>query len=530
LNGGLGLTQGMPLDFSVSDDGSEIEIFKGFVDFYSGYNKKSDSEVAVNIKALDDLTSIDARAAGITMGLLEAEGVLSLSDFVDVPYLIEKPFNLLELALLSLTIYNLVKQQIDLVRESIDIITAFTETISIQVVGAGATTSPVAAALGLALRLAALTAASVALSIQLVKLTKDLIDRILPPTRYHKGIYLKTLLEKSFGYMGYQFESSISELNNLVYVPTKEKEGPLKKGQPGNGAPRAGDAGYRVDGLINETLNMFYADLFVHDGVVQMESFSNTGFWDKTSNYVLSTPLIEDTPFYQNGSESVNINELNQFRLIEFKVDDRDIWTRRNFTGTISEVHTTQITTTENRAVGVKGVEEVKMPFALGNRKDSLTDLEEAIKSLLKLVDSLLNALGGSSQLSEVIENRKGKLKIENHEIATPKLIYVNPNLSLPSNHRDLWSALVLEMKYHGQKSFVRNNFGGQYTLYENVKIPLSFREAVEAFKSRFFSLDDGRRALFDGNPVWLPELGYGIISIRVQEPWTNNLKETFVA
>lgn len=532
ITGGLGITQGMPAKAAVQSDFGSFDVFDGFLDFFGGYIEMSDSEIEVNLKSLDSISNIEARSKGITMLLLQDEGVLNQSHFIDIGYILEKPFNLVELALLSLTIYNLVKQQIDLVQQSVNIITAFTETISIQVVGVGVATSPLAAALGLALRLAALTAASIALTFQLIKLTKDLIDRLAPPTRYHKGVKMKTLLEVCFGYIGYTFESSIIELNNIAILPSTDKEGSLQQNQSGNGAPKTTDPGYRMFDLINRNLEMFYADLFIdhQTQTAYMEPFINTNFWSKTSSYVMPSTLIERTPFYENGGKSFNINEISQYRLISFDTDSRDVWTLRDRDGYISEVHTIQITTTENRAVGVRGTEDILIPYALGSRKDSLNKLEEAIKNLLEIVDSLINALGGNSTLAGAITGRKGRLKLENHEVQTAKIIYLNSSGKLPSNHRDLWSSRLLETKYHSKKSFVQNNFGGQYELYRDVKIPLEYRDAVKIINNSYFTIEQtGEFGKFD-KLEWFPAQGFGVADFRIQKPWTYNLTEKIVS
>ena len=62
-----------------------------------------------------------------------------------------------------------------------------------------------------ALKLVAQIAYLVAIVVALVKLVEQLIEELMPPKRFHRGIPIRTLLQKFCDYKGLQFSSSLMD-------------------------------------------------------------------------------------------------------------------------------------------------------------------------------------------------------------------------------------------------------------------------------------------------------------------------------
>ena len=85
-------------------------------------------------------------------------------------------------------------------------------------------------------------------------------------------------------------------------------------------------------------------------------------------------------------AKTVNIADLKESRFISFNSDISDEYTVSNWTGTSYIVTTKPITSINPKNVEIKGFDEIKIPLALGNRKDQLSSLEKALNLFFKSV------------------------------------------------------------------------------------------------------------------------------------------------
>ncbi len=524
-SGGLGITQGPPIAVYLGT----LKLFDGYVDLVQGFKKLSDSEIEVTIRPLHDLNSLEKRLSGITLGLLESQGVFSDSDFIEVPTVIEKHDNAIAIALLLYSTFDLIIQQANFVKEAIGITIDFAETIGIQVIGIGFSTSPIAAAIAKAIRLAKLIAYSVLVAIKASKMISELIDNVMAPIRYKKAIKLDRLLSKISLHLGYNFNSTISEFKGMVVMPRITREGSLSKNHQGSGLLTSRDYGYVAADLFKLCFDLFNSDLYVdtNSNTLHLESFANFSFWHNYSTHSSPSTLFETWPHYGNSGIGTNLSELSQYRIISTETDSKNIWSLRDSDRTVSEVHTTQVTTTDNRSVVISGVEDIKIPYALAVRKDSLSDLEKAVKAFLSIADIFLTAFGGNA-LGKLIDNRRGVVKLENHETTKPMLMYLESDNKLAANHRDKFNPVKCEQDYHFTKSFVRNNFGGQAKTIKGANMRLNESQFLEIINKPYFNLSDGTgTGKFDA-VQWSNEEGIATVDLRFNETITTNLKETF--
>jgi len=526
LTGGVGIFEGIPFKIQMLNSSSTFDSFEGFLDLSDDFTEETPVQVKCKIKKIAGVVSFSERIEGLTYNYLDSIGVFSNSDFSQCRYVIEREFQFLEFAILSLSTFMLVRELADTVqRLSADIATISGLTATAVTGSVGALVYSIAIAI-INLIYAAL------LIIYIIQLIKELISYLISPTRIHKGLTIRKALEKACQYLGYQFQSSISDMD-VVYLPSKSKPGyldvsvfnpPIQQliGALGSGLPNSADFGYTVAEMFQIAHKCFDAKTTIRkiNGVdtVFVEPVNNTGFWIPTSGFTMVDVLDEQKRY--------NTDELKANRLISFQLDLNDYWTLNNFRGNSYEITTDAITTNNIKLKTIKGFEEVRIPCALAVRKSSLSELETAVLNLCQVADSIVAFFGGNSSLSTYVTSRVGVMKVSSDLIQIPKLIkYVNG--SIPSNNRDVWSAKYLENTYHNRKSFVRNNYGNQYRNFDEREIPFGF--------TGFLSLLNYGSCLRSNGDVaeikqfrWVFSSDRAVVDYKVKQIYTKNLTETF--
>jgi hypothetical protein len=119
-------------------------------------------------------------------------------------------------------------------------------------------------------------------------------------------------------------------------------------------------------------------------------------------------------------------------------------------------------------------------------------------------------------------------LRISEQFTGAPKVLNLAgvATLQLPTNHRDNLSAKALWNKYINKQSFVDNNFGGQYKIYRNIKVPFTLNDFISLKENSYFYDTDGARAKVD-KISWKIGDDFAVIDYRKEFVYTRNLVET---
>lgn len=517
-NGGTGIFEGMPFQIFVFNNSSERIAFDGYLDLTEGLQIiEHEQKIICRLIKKEGLNNLDKRIESLTMGYLEAIGVFTDSDYTEVEYVVEKPLELIELISTKIIFFVLVQQLINQVREvARDISNAAGE-------AAGGLTGVIGSAI--------LTAASIIFQVAyaasilgaLLELGRDLFNSYLSPVRTHKTLKLGTGMRKIAGYLGLSLQTDIELLDRLVYLPSNiqvdevDSQGFLSrvKGTQ-KGIPNDGDFGYNVSEFFQLVKDLFYAKYVVKDGVLFFYPRISE-FWTRTANYEL--PDVLDRPY------SYNTGDLKSNILLIFQKDVNDLWTLENYKGTSYGVNTDAIIENEPSASLIGGFEQFRFPVALGNRKESLTGLEKALKSVGNTFDDITKVFGGRSNFSNRVKNRIGTLKVSDNNTTVPKILYLNTSGKIPSNHRDLFSAKVLWQNYHKYMSLVDDNFSRQRKVYDSIQIPFGFESFLKVIDNSYLQGVNGKITKLN----WSISEDTAVISYWIKEVYTKNLKETFI-
>jgi len=216
LNGnGPGIFEGMDIQIVLSN-GQTVDIFKGYIDLAAEYEELSPVKVKARIQKQNGLNSLFERSEANSFGFLYDQGVIVDGDFIDVEYVVEKEINFIELVITGVTLYLLIKE----LSESIRRIVGYVATI----VGlANSATPPSTGIVGALLYAVAILILEIAyaaiIQIQIINLTKQIIEQFISPIRRHKGMRLETMFTKALSSFGYGFQTGISEMD-WVYLPS----------------------------------------------------------------------------------------------------------------------------------------------------------------------------------------------------------------------------------------------------------------------------------------------------------------------
>lgn len=508
----------------------KLGIFDGFIDTSDNYEEVSPSfgseerpnEVKVKFRGKNTITNFQDQIEGVTYGFMYNQGSITDGDFTTINTVIVKKSNFLEIAMAIITLYML-EQQIeqvikDLAEEIPDIVQRFS---SSSTAFASATIWAVVQAL-------IKIAYSLALTIIVIKMVKDLIDLLIPPVVKNKGCKYRTLLAKVCEHYGYEFVSPIEELDTYHYLPSKPHNNStnLVKGLiPQNpptltGIPNVTDYGYIIPEMFELCKRMFDSKIDVIGNEVHLRNKQDP-FWLKISSYV--PPIKINFP-----NKRFNTAELKQTRLDSFVYDIADTWTIENAKGTSFEIKTEPTNINNIKNVVIKGLERTDYPVALPNSKDSLNSIEIMLILIAQAADDLSRLVGKKGNLvSKIKRNRINVLKVSQNEYSIAKCVPLVGG-KLPPNHRKILSARFLNEKYHQGKSFVTGDKLGQKVLYDKVPLPFNLSNFQETLKSGKFTLPDGREAQFKDIPYQMSKDTIEV-DIEVQEVYTDKLKEIYI-
>lgn len=548
-NGPFGTIEGTPFEMDVQDGNNVAVTLEGYID-HSTRVFKSPVESEASIVKTNGLNGFFISAQGITMLILQDQGIMPKSDGVNIPYITEnRDSRLAKLQMVATTVMTF--------KAGVDEVFKLIALVGQLPTGGGA----------IALVNIGITIANLVLIInQLSDQLSELQQVLFPLVTYHRGIKLLTFLEKGCQKLGYTLDigsgTFATELAKVNLCPHKSKE---DQNQPvafmsaqalssfqvnESGILRPNDFGYVLSDAFELAHKLFLTKVAVIGGVVKLLPF-NDPFWTTNPAYTMPDVLIEDSPLVSNGEQTTNQNEeLNGRTLIEYTVDDSDMWTNEEAaTGSsaiIAETIVEPINVSNNRNVILKGLDSVKIPYALGIRKQENDPLLDAFLELINLngeqiqnikdkfetySDVLNQTFPTISEFVNNITSRAGAMKIEHHYFSVPKIVYLEDN-KIPINFEDKIGAKALYDNYHSYKSFVPGiknpndpDDTNQKLLFEDVRIPFGINDFNLIINNSYFNASGGNIGKFT-SVLWNTDKDEAIVSYYIFQNYLENIKE----
>lgn len=549
LTGGVGIFEGMPVRREVSNGATTITDFNGYIDFKGEYLEISSEKVKVTIKSLDGLNSFQDRATVNTFEFLEFKKVFKKSDYIDIPFIVQPLDRESQLVTLRLTITMFAIQGASLVKEIFK---------DIGIIGAiGSTVLGVPGSLILAVVMLALDIAFLILLVaQIGKLMLEMARLLVPPVMFQKGMFIKDLLEKAIDFLGYKFETGIDELATTAYMPAK--------GSGDNtilsGVPKIGEPGETVSKLINIALRIGNARIGIIDGTVHIRTKSDP-FWVKDSTYVLPDVGNSDSSALDLESELFvpNTSEMKGTTVLGFATDSNEQWTLEDDEGIDVQAIREPIAVNDKtgKMVLINGFEDIKIPLTLASSKTESSEIEDffedVIRKMKPLLDQVnliygnqiganLNNLGPSiptvvGTILNLFKSRQNVVKISGKAYSVPKLVPLinvavapfRPSYRMPTNPRDVFSALPLYKKYYLSDSFADTNPGIRQRILFSRKIAFTFDDLIKLRLNSYFATHDGKRGKMEFIE-WQLDADEADVKYWIEEQYSNNITEITIS
>lgn len=369
----------------------------------------------------------------------------------DVPYIIIKD-NQAELAVsLSITLFLMVKEAIEATRQLINGIADLIGSVTPNV-GAGITMD-IGDIIVQVIKIIFQIGYLALLIVAIVDLSKQLFELIFPKIRNFKGCKVKDLLTIGCQYLGYNFSSTLLDaLPGLTILPkplqkqTKKwfdfKQNSLTSAF-NKGYPTSSDSTSTVGALLEAIRVQLNGRVRLIGNTIHLE---RRDYWATITNNALNPALAIQTEAVDQYS--YNIDESWKRFYITYESDISDLHTYDNFGGIDAEYSAEPVNIVNADLVDIEGLIDINIPFALGARKDKLNWLEEFVKAVFKVIDKIVNTLGGNSSLVSKIENRIGVLVISQQYFQTTKMLYTVSGKQ-PANYLSKIRPSALFDNYH---------------------------------------------------------------------------------
>ena len=524
-----GYFQGMPLDVFWSGRTSYVNIFKGQIDLSDSYKSISLNQVSAKSKLRGEVDWFSDTANQFSFAWLENEGKITNADFVAVPYVINSVPDGMQLIMLSISLFVMIKELIQLIKEIAYLISELATGISSLLFG-------VAQILASLLKIVLLIVFAVLMILAIIELSKQIKEQIFPTERFHKGMTVKRMFEVGATQLGLTFKSdllNLSQFNGLMILPSKGKEGALTKSIKQSGVPTSNSAIYKYGDFVLAMIEMFNGSVFFEAGNVMR--FERRDYKKKLANFQISN-------VFTNQQKRIDVTGYNTDEMIgalyySFNIDTSERNTLDNFRGTNAEYITEGKTVPNPILDNIKNAKEVRPPFALGTRKDFLTELEKFFRAFAKFNDKVVGIFGGSLNSASVVNSRVGTLSLSEYSFSVPKLLLVKGN-KLVAGQRKLLSARTFLENCYCIESFVpvvdplsptAEKVHNQYIKKSLDKHKIDADDFVNLQGNNYIKTFDNKIGLIESLEIGQLYNETAKIDYRVNELYDTNLKQTLI-
>lgn len=512
----VGLFEGIPYRIQMANginlnyyvDLTETPVFRSY-------------ECELKIKRRRATDSFFDNADGTSFELMLKKGVVFPT--FDVPYLIVRD-NQLEVAItLTLALFSMTQATVQAIK---DLATTISQGVqaSTPSVGAGVVVDT-GDIIAFALNVIAQTVYIASMLIALVDMSAKLFELIFPKVRKLLGCKLKDLVSVGCNFLGYSLESNLLNSVQFTVLPvplTKERKGIFKFipdeliSSFNKGVPSSSDTVSTLGSLIRAIEETFNAQTKVIDGVIYIE---RRDFWESiTTNQVSPAMVIQ-----ADRMDEYTYNSMDVWKryYIHYQLDAMDL----NTMDELYDIHDAEYSTepvnvVNSDLVTIKGLNDVSVPFALGQRKNELNWLEKLAKGLFKVIDSLSGVFGGGTNLVSKIDGRVGVLVISQNFFSVTKLLYT-VNGKQPENFIDYVSARGLWNNYHYINQIALNS----WKIKSEVRMRIMEEDFVTLLNNNWAEINGVNCEIL--KLEWLDEKSLATITYRIPDNYANGKVST---
>jgi hypothetical protein len=563
LSGGNGVTEGINYQIYIDNEkGTSYNIFNGYLDLWRA--KIEPDKITATSTEQGKLDWLNQVADSVTFEYLFSIGEITTADFIAIPYIINRRDNGLEIALTSLSLFYLIQSIKKIIQ---DIILTIADFNVIYV-------SSIVRVILQLIQLVTYAIAAISLAVQI-------FQQLLPPVKFHYGMYVSDLLRIGLNHFGLKFSSSIleqGEFKDLFILPEKYNiitnvgkfAGVTGILQTDN-FDKKGFFNGTVGQLLRQTKDLFRAKILIDSGTLYLE---NQAF--RLPKPIYKLPKVEQA---KTNGYSFNSEDFSSNLLLTFITDRDDRNTVQDYLGTSVQVITTPKVIGERGRVITRNYKEINFGFALGKPKTELSFIEKlaedfnkgmiavitGIEAVISTIEKIMAAIVKASNkiikalkvvginikikfmpssvpkgISTALNNLKikldasriGMLMMECDYVMIPKLLLVPRKNTAKQRIIQVGnlSARYLHDNFYIYDSFVPNadNIHNQYILKSVSKIDFTFEDYEKARLSNHITDDQGNEARLI-SLKWNPIEGYADIEYKVNQIYTLNLQQSII-
>lgn len=410
---GQGRFEGIPIQ-CISDSGVQSQYYlsmRGLV--------FTDNSVKVRCIPRKGNLHFFEKADNLSWEVIKNEGFLPESMSVKVPYLIVKDDLVINSIILAVTSYSMIMEIARTIKSIGDLAGD-----ALDVLGTGVLAT-IAKAIVLAVYLATLI-------IALINLINQLVQLFFPKLRNLRATSDYVLIRQACEYLGYTLDSelllSLQNQHTLPIPIINEIRPSIFEFLPdelGDGFnywyPTVSDTVPTPGALIAEIEKQYNAETVVYDGVVKIETRSYF-----MANAMTSVPNVLNKQDTREMEWTYNDDEAWKRKILRWTIDYADKHTADNFYKNATELDTRPVTVVNPDLVEITNYHEETFSFALGQRKNKLNRVEETVRIIFKIADSIVDIFAPNPGFENKILDRKGCLIISDQNYSVTKKLWLN--------------------------------------------------------------------------------------------------------
>ncbi len=525
-----GYFKGIPATIKIQEE-NDLFVREMFLDLTAQPNFIGCDRIVCQIKERKGVDWLTATADAFSFAFLYDEGVITNSDFVSVPYIVNFLPDGPVLVTLSVSVFIMSKELYELIREIseqiAELINAATPSVGVGVV------VDVGDIIWAALKIVARIVYAVFIGIAIAKMMQQIFEQLIQLKRYHKGMRYLTMFQRGCQYLNLNFQSSIMTgyAKDMVYIPKKDKKGFLAISQNYSGVTGLGGAGYPSNdepiytfgNFIRVMKRKFNAEIRIKNGTL---IFERHDFFEQDTTYVIPDVFTNQERFQDDYS--LNTDECKANYNILYLYDTNDQNTLEDQTGRVFQAILSPTAITDNDLNLMHGLEQVQIPFALGKRKNELNPYEKVLKALATAVDSLTGLFGAGTNFGSSVDARIGSMLLSSHQISVPKVVIMKGGKIDPAQMTKL-AAKALWDNFHYIDSFKEiKGKHGQFKKFAGLSAPMCLKDFLSLAENQNCDTPDAQDAMID-QLKWKVVSENGTMNFRVRTLYDPNIKITII-
>ena len=437
-------------------------------------------EIEVKLKRRNGSDDFWEKARGTSFDVMVKNGLIF--DVKKVSYIVVRDDAGMMAFQISISIFLMTVQLIDAIKELSE---AFIDLVANPISGAGKFVVKLIYFVGL---LAAL-----------IELMSQLFPIIFPRIKYMRGIYYTEIFKKCCSYLGFTALPSESIFNLqpgwfTLPVPLDKSNMSFFDGTSDQisdvftrGHCSASDTTPTFGAWLDEVLKQFNAKLFI-DAVNKTARIERRDWLDNQTQLQLD-PALNIQPD-RDEQYTYNTEDIWKRYYISYTLDYTDTHT---VDGVMFGRHQAEYSTENNVStpntdlINIKGLNEVRINFAMGAPKEKLSYIEQLGAGFALIVDVVTNVVasifgGSGTNYYQQILDRVNTMKISNEYFGVTKSLYVKQSVSggdrvnlYASQYDEIASATALWNEFH-YINFIANN---DYLIHEEARVRLRQNQFV---------------------------------------------------